>query len=141
AEVAAGAPMAGAGIAFLAPLDPFAWDRDLLERLFGFVYRWEVYVPEPKRRWGYYVLPLLWGDRLAGRIELRADRKAGTLRVVGLWWEDAFDPLDEREAGLADAFAEALRAHAAFAGLPKVALPRVVRHRAFAAAVRERLAG
>ena len=68
---------------FLAPLDPLAWDRDLLLRLFGFDYRWEVYVPAAKRRWGYYVLPLLYGDRLVGRIEPRIDRKAGTLRIIG----------------------------------------------------------
>src|SRR5262245_4656775 len=66
AEAAAGAPPrpggCPAGVAFLAPLDPLVWDRDLLERLWGFEYRWEVYVPAPKRRWGYYVLPLLYGD-------------------------------------------------------------------------------
>jgi uncharacterized protein len=129
------------GATFLAPLDPLAWDRDLLERLWGFDYRWEVYVPAAKRRWGYYVLPLLYGDRFVGRIEPRIDRQAGTLRVLGLWWEDGFDPLDEANPGFAGAVADALRAHMAFAGLSKVALPRVARHRAFAAAVRERLHG
>ena len=83
AEVAAGGPMAGAGAAFLAPLDPLAWDRDLLLRLWGFDYRWEVYVPAAKRRWGYYVLPLLYGDRFVGRIEPRIDRRTGTLRILG----------------------------------------------------------
>ncbi len=62
------------GVAFLAPLDPLAWDRELLLRLWDFDYKWEVYVPAPKRRWGYYVLPMLYGDRFAGRIELRHDR-------------------------------------------------------------------
>ena len=81
------------GVAFLAPLDPLGWDRDLLLRLWDFDYIWEVYVPAPKRRWGYYVLPLLYGDRFVGRIELRHDRPAGTLRVLGLWWEPGFDPL------------------------------------------------
>jgi hypothetical protein len=127
------------GVAFLAPLDPLAWDRDLLLRLFDFDYRWEVYVPAAKRRWGYYVLPLLYGDRLVGRIEPRIDRAKGTLRVLGLWWEDGFDPLDVRHPGFADAFAAALRAHASFAGLSKVTLPRVARHQAVARAVRERL--
>ena len=70
------------GVTFLAPLDPLAWDRDLLLRLCGFDYRWEVYVPAAKRRWGYYVLPLLYGDRLVGRIEPRIDRKAKALRVA-----------------------------------------------------------
>ena len=128
------------GVAFLAPLDPLAWDRDLLLRLWDFDYRWEVYVPGPKRRWGYYVLPLLYGDRFAGRIELRHDRPAGTLRVLGLWWESGFDPRDDANPGFADAFAEALRAHLAFAGLERVAMPRAVAHRALSGAVRDRLA-
>ena len=127
------------GATFLAPLDPLAWDRDLLLRLWGFDYRWEVYVPAAKRRWGYYVLPLLYGDRFVGRIEPRIDRKAGALWILGLWWEDGFDPLDEANPGFPAAVAEALRAHLAFAGLNRVTWPRVARHRAFAAAVRERL--
>src|SRR5204863_6654363 len=98
-EVARGAgPNGGpAGAAFLAPLDPFVWDRELLRRLFGFDYIWEVYVPEKKRRWGYYVLPVLYGDKLVGRIEPRFDRRTGTLRILGLWWEDGFDPLADDE--------------------------------------------
>lgn len=127
------------GVAFLAPLDPLAWDRDLLLRLWGFDYRWEVYVPSHKRRWGYYVLPILYGDRFVGRIEPRIDRSSGTLRVLDTWWEAGFDPLDGVNPGFAEAFADALRAHAAFAGLGRVYLPRVARHRAFAAVVRERL--
>ena len=142
AEVAAetdGRPMAGAGVAFLAPLDPLAWDRDMLLRLWGFDYRWEVYVPQPKRRWGYYVLPLLFGDRFVGRIEPRIDRKTGTLRILGLWWEEGFDPMADENAGFADAFTGALRAHMAFADVRKLAMPRVVRHRELVAAVRARL--
>lgn len=128
-----------AGVAFLAPLDPLAWDRDLLLRLWDFDYRWEVYVPAAKRRFGYYVLPLLYGDRIVGRIEPRIDRAAGTLRVLGVWWEDGFDPLDGASPGFLDAFADALRAHRDFAGLSKIAMPRVARHRELARAVRERL--
>jgi hypothetical protein len=127
------------GVAFLAPLDPLAWDRDLLLRLWDFDYRWEVYVPAAKRRWGYYVLPLLYGDRLVGRIEPRIDRRAGTLRILGLWWEPWFEPHDGASPGFADAFADALRAHLAFADLTRVVMPRAARHRALAAAVRERL--
>ncbi len=127
------------GVALLAPLDPLAWDRDLLLRLWGFDYRWEVYVPAAKRRWGYYVLPLLYGDRFVGRIEPRIDRKARALRILGLWWEDGFDPLGGANPGLPAAVAEALRAHLAFAGLTRVTWPRVARHRAFASAVRDRL--
>ncbi len=140
AEVAAGdGRWTARGAAFLAPLDPLAWDRDLLLRLWGFDYRWEVYVPAAKRRWGYYVLPLLYGDRFVGRIEPRIDRKTGTLRILGLWWEDGFDPLSDANPGFVDAFTEALRAHMAFADLAKVAMPRVARHREIAAAVRARL--
>jgi uncharacterized protein YcaQ len=128
------------GVAFLAPLDPLAWDRDLLLRLWDFDYRWEVYVPAPKRRWGYYVLPMLYGDRFVGRIELRHDRPAGTLRVLGIWWEPGFDPSDGVNPRFADAFAEALRAHLAFSGLQRVAMPRTVAHRGLAAATRDRLA-
>ena len=134
-EVAAGGPMRDAGVAFLAPLDPLVWDRDFLRTLFGFDYLWEVYVPAAKRRWGYYVLPLLWGDRLVGRIEPRIDRKAGSLRIVGLWWEDGFDPL--AEPAFATAFAEAVRAHMAFGGVARVAWPSTARHRVFVRTVKQ----
>jgi hypothetical protein len=127
------------GVAFLAPLDPLAWERDLLLRLYAFDYKWEVYVPLAKRRWGYYVLPLLYGDRLVGRIEPRIDRKAKALRVLDLWWEDGFDPLDEAHPGFVGALAAALRAHAAFADATRIVLPRTARHRALAAALRPRL--
>jgi uncharacterized protein YcaQ len=103
AEVGAGTGLAEPGVAFLAPLDSLAWDRQLLRSLFGFDYVWEVYVPQPKRRWGYYVLPLLFGDRLVGRIEPRIDRAAGSVRILGAWWEPGFRP---REA---DGFVPALR--------------------------------
>ena len=82
-------------MAFLAPLDPLVWDRELLRSLFDFDYVWEVYVPAARRRWGYYVLPVLFGDRLVGRIEPRFDRRARTLRIIDLWWQDGVDPLDE----------------------------------------------
>jgi len=129
-----------AGVAFLAPLDPLVWDRDLLRRLYGFDYQWEVYVPEARRRWGYYVLPLLYGDRLVGRIEPRIERRTGTLRIRALWWEHGFDPLDEAHAGtLATAVAEAVRAHLEFGGLDRVAWPRAVRHRPFVRVVQASL--
>ncbi|HUP83999.1 MAG TPA: crosslink repair DNA glycosylase YcaQ family protein [Candidatus Limnocylindria bacterium] len=106
------------GVAFLAPLDPFVWDRKLLKSLFDYDYIWEVYVPEHKRRWGYYVLPILFGDRLVGRIEPRLDRATKTLRVLGLWWEDGFRP--RSEVGLVDAMRDALRDYAAFVGANSV---------------------
>ena len=136
AEIAGASTPGGtdAGVAFLAPLDPLCWDRDLLRRLYDFDYLWEVYVPAPKRRWGYYVLPLLYGDRLVGRIEPRIERRAGTLRVAGLWWEPGFDPL--AEDGFVAAFAAALAAHRDFADLEAIALPREARHRPIVTAVR-----
>ncbi|MGH2467425.1 MAG: DNA glycosylase AlkZ-like family protein, partial [Candidatus Limnocylindrales bacterium] len=111
AEVAAGRERHG--VAFLAPLDPLLWDRDFLATLYDFDYVWEVYVPAARRRWGYYVLPILCGDRLVGRIEPRIDRQAGTVTIVGLWFEPAFDP--RRADGFVPALRAALADHLAFA--------------------------
>ena len=72
----------------LNPFDPVIRDRDRLERLFGFEYRVEMFVPAAKRKWGYYVFPLLEGDRFIGRIEAKADRKTGVLSMNSLWVED-----------------------------------------------------
>jgi uncharacterized protein YcaQ len=74
-----------------------------------------------------------------GRIEPRIDRATSTLRVLGMWWEEGFDPLGAGNPGFVDAFVAALRAHAAFADLRKIALPRTARDRAFVRAIRERL--
>lgn len=71
----------------LSPFDPALRDRNRAERLFGFFYRIEVFVPEPKRRYGYYVFPLLEGDRIVGRIDMKAHRDEGVLRVRALWPE------------------------------------------------------
>jgi uncharacterized protein YcaQ len=134
-ELAEGVPPGGEppGVTFLAPLDPLAWDRDLLRSLFDFDYLWEVYVPEAKRRWGYYVLPLLFGDRFVGRIEPRIERRERTVRIHGLLWEDGFDALGE--PGFVRAFADALAAYRAFAGADRVALPADRASRALARAV------
>ena len=71
----------------LNPFDPVIRDRARLERLFGFEYRVEMFVPEAKRRWGYYVFPLLEGGRFVGRLDAKADRPEGVLRVRKLWIE------------------------------------------------------
>lgn len=71
----------------LNPFDPAIRDRMRMQRLFGFEYRNEMFVPQDKRRWGYYVYPLLEGDRFVGRCELKADRNAGWMRVTGFWPE------------------------------------------------------
>ncbi len=71
----------------LNPFDPAIRDRARAERLFGFEYRVEMFVPAAKRKWGYYVYPILEGDRFVGRIEVKADRKASTLNALQLWEE------------------------------------------------------
>jgi len=136
-EVSSGSSPGGVepGVAFLAALDPLVWDRDLLRSLYDFDYVWEVYVPAPKRRWGYYVLPILFGDRLVGRIEPRIERKTGELRIAGLWWEDGFEPLEA--AGFVAAFAAAIENHRRFGGVERVTWPRTARHRAIVRAVRQ----
>ncbi len=74
-------------IRILSPFDPLVRDRNRLLKLFGFDYRIEIFVPQAKRIWGYYVYPLLEGDRFIGRIEARADRKSGRLNILNLWSE------------------------------------------------------
>ncbi len=72
----------------IAPLDCMMWDRKLIRALFDFDYTWEIYTPAEKRKYGYYVLPLLYGERFAGRAEIVADRKAQVLTVKNIWYED-----------------------------------------------------
>ncbi len=105
-------------VAFLPPFDPLVWDRALLGSLFGFDYVWELFHPPAKRRWGWYVLPILFRDRFVGRIEPRIDRAAGRVEVIGLWWEDGFAP--RRADGFVDAMREALDAYLRFAGADRL---------------------
>jgi uncharacterized protein YcaQ len=108
-------------VAFLPPFDALVWDRALLGSLFGFDYVWELFHPPEKRRWGWYVLPLLFRDRFVGRIEPRIDREAGLVQVLDLWWEDGFSP--RRSEGFVDAMRDALRAYLRFAGVTRVEWP------------------
>lgn len=108
-------------VAFLPPFDPLVWDRSLLGSLFEFEYVWELFVPPAKRRWGWYVLPLLFGDRLVGRIEPRIDRARGCVQVLGAWWEDGFAP--SRAEGFVDAMREALRAYLRFGLATRIEWP------------------
>lgn len=100
----------------LNPFDPVVRDRQRLKRLFGFDYTVEMFVPAAKRKWGYYVYPLLEGDRFVGRIEIKADRKAATLRVLNLWREPKVKWTGARSAKLDAELARMLR----FVGLKDV---------------------
>ncbi|WP_075290037.1 winged helix-turn-helix domain-containing protein [Pararhizobium arenae] len=100
----------------LSPFDPLIRNRDRTERLFGFYYRIEIFVPEPKREYGYYVFPLLEGDRIVGRIDMKADRKAGSLDVKRLWWERGV----RASSGRMDRLDAELARVARFAGVERV---------------------
>jgi len=134
-EASAAAPAAATpSVSFLAPLDHLMWDRRLVKGLFGFDYIWEVYIPAAKRRHGYYVLPLLFGDRLVGRIEPRYERASRTLRILGIWFEDGFGPIEEPD--FVPALAGALTAYASFVGARSISWPRTRPGRDVAAALR-----
>lgn len=103
----------------LSPFDSLIWDRRRTSRVFGFDYRIEVYVPLPRRRYGYYVLPLLVGDRLVARFDLKADRRASTLRVAGAYAEPEVDLV-----GIAGLAAVELESLGGWLGLQSVTLDR-----------------
>jgi len=73
---------------FIAPLDGMLWDRKLINEIFDFQYKWEIYTPIEERKYGYYVLPVLYNDRFIARIEMISDRKNKVLAVKNIWFED-----------------------------------------------------
>jgi uncharacterized protein len=101
-------------VAFLPPFDALVWDRPLLKKLFDFEYVWELFTPPAKRRWGWYVLPILFGDRFVGRIEPRIDRAEGRVEILNVWWEERFVPA--YADGFVEGMRDALDAYLRFAG-------------------------
>jgi uncharacterized protein YcaQ len=83
------------GAALIAPLDNLMWDGSLVATLFGFRYAWEVYKPPAQRQYGYYVLPVLYGDRFVARVDPAFDRAGRVLTVTSWWWEKGVDKKDE----------------------------------------------
>ena len=100
----------------IAPLDNFMWDRRLISELFGFDYKWEIYTPAHLRRYGSYVLPVLYRDRLAARAMPSSDRKTGILSLEGFWREDWFEPSE----GFKKAFFASLNRLAGICGCREV---------------------
>ena len=116
-DVAAPSPIEAS--ALLAPFDPVVWHRPRAARLFGFEYRVEIYVPEEKRQWGYYVLPFLMGDRLVARVDLKADRREGQLLVPAAYLEPGIKP-----GPVAEALSRELGTLAGWLGLGRVVVGR-----------------
>ena len=102
-------------VTFLSPFDRLIHNRDRAEALWNFRYRLEMYVPQAKREYGYYVLPILRGDRLIGRIEPVLDRKKNMLRVEGVWWEHGVKPVSLQRP---------LRNLATFVGAKRIEQPK-----------------
>lgn len=104
--------------AILTPFDPLVWFRDRAQRLFGFEYRIEIYTPAARRRFGYYSLPVLVGDELVGRVDLKADRPRSRLLVQSAWWEHG------SPGHAAELLGAELRAAAAWQGLETISVSR-----------------
>jgi uncharacterized protein len=109
----------------IAPLDNLMWDRSLIRALFGFDYVWEVYKPVAERMFGYYVLPVLYGDRFVARFEPGRDDD-GALRVRNWWWEEEAAPSDAMRRALAACF----RGFARYLGAREVRIPCTVARKA-----------
>ena len=105
--------------ALLIPFDPLVWNRDRIKRIFGFDYKIEIYVPEKKRKYGCYVYPFLLGEDLVARVDLKAERDKGVLRVKGAFVEDGF-----ATEYVAENLADKLKLMANWLGLKRVVAGR-----------------
>jgi len=103
----AGSPPVKAAV--IATLDNLTWQRDMLRWVFDFDYTWEVYKPAAQRQYGYYVLPVLCGDRFVARFEPTFDKKTRVLTIANWWWEESVRPNDAMQAALADCLGEFAR--------------------------------
>lgn len=88
----------------IAPLDNLIWDRRLIKAVFDFEYKWEIYTPKPQRKYGYYVLPLLCGDRFVGRVEAVRNSKEEVLEIKNIWYEDGFKPTEKEKKDIEECF-------------------------------------
>ncbi|UCD75815.1 MAG: winged helix DNA-binding domain-containing protein, partial [Phycisphaerales bacterium] len=106
-------------VRLLSPFDPAVRDRKRAMRLFSFDYRFEGFVPAAKRRWGYYALPILQGDRFVGRLDPKLHRDHGELEIKALWWEPQVKVTRRLFADLDDS----LHRLAAFLGVDQIVMP------------------
>lgn len=120
AAAAGGQPAA----AFIAPLDNAIWDRTLLEKVFDFYYRWEVYVPAPKRQYAYYVLPVLFGENFVARLDPAFERSSKTFVIQNWWWEAG---VDKKDPALVVALGECIQEFARYLGAESVRLGDPIR--------------
>ena len=95
-----GVPAPPKSLRLINPFDPLIHDRQRTLRVFGFDYAIEIWVPPKKRKYGYYVLPILEGERFTGRVDAKADRKESELKVLGVWWESGVKPTKSRKQQL-----------------------------------------
>jgi len=100
----------------IAPLDPMMWDRKLIKALFGFAYSWEIYTPAHMRKYGVYVLPLLYGDRFIGRVEPVRDSKSNALKIKNIWYETGI----KQTKTIQSAMEKRLKRFAAFNGCGQI---------------------
>jgi uncharacterized protein YcaQ len=111
------------GMVILGPLDNFVWDRSLLRRIFDFDYVWEVYKPAHLRKYGYYVLPVMYGEQFVARFDPMFDKQARKFTITNWWWEAGVDKKDEQ---MLAAVQDGLKAFARYLGTDKILLGEAI---------------